>query len=340
MRCLFSNISAAVPGAKYRTTLSTLARWVHKSGLLNSYLPHSESSSSIMSGAVKNWCFTLNNYTDAHVAQLESLGPRVNYLIYGKEVSATGTPHLQGFVQLQDRKRLNFVKQLIGGNPHCEKARNVPASVIYCKKEGDYTEIGSLGAGAGSRGDLDSFKDAVKGGLLSLKEIRETHSEVYAKYVRYCLEYVQDHSPQRELSMHPLRPWQEELNTQLNNEPDDRTITFVVDSTGNAGKTWFAHYYKESHDEGKVQVIQPGRKADMAYCLQNTIRVLFIDAPRSKQGEYLQYDFIEDVKNGYVFSTKYESREKQLAKCHVVVLMNEQPDMDKLSIDRYQIINL
>ena len=43
------------------------------------------------------------------------------------------------------------------------------------------------------------------------------------------------------------------------------------------------------------------------------------------------------MKNGYVFCSKYESRVKQLSPCHVVVFMNEDPDMNKLSKDRYVI---
>lgn len=78
----------------------------------------------------------------------------------------------------------------------------------------------------------------------------------------------------------------------------------------------------------------------MAYSLSEDIRVLFIDAPRSKQGEYIQYDFLEDVKNGRIFSGKYESRMKRLGPCHVVVMMNELPDMLKLSEDRYNIIEI
>ena len=75
----------------------------------------------------------------------------------------------------------------------------------------------------------------------------------------------------------------------------------------------------------------------MSFALRVDIRVLFIDAPRAKQGEYLQYDFLEEVKNGLVFSSKYESRMKILDKCHVVVLLNEDPDATKLSVDRYDV---
>jgi hypothetical protein len=288
-----------------------------------------------------NWCFTLNNYTDDEVAHLEGLSDNdeVVYLLAGREVGDSGTPHLQGFVKFSSRVSLARAKEILGTNRvNLTTTRNVNASINYCKKDGDFFEVGAFAGGAGSRTDLDEFKEAVKGGMLSLKEIRETHSEVYAKYTRFCLEYVRDHYPQKEIEAHPLRQWQQDLNAKLNLEPDDRTVMFVVDHTGNQGKTWFAHYYASLHD--RVQVLQPGPKKDMAYCLDPNIRVLFMDAPRSKQGEFIQYDFLEDCKNGYVFCQKYESHVKQLGMVHVVVMMNEDPDMTKLSMDRYDIVRL
>ena len=285
----------------------------------------------------KSWCFTMNNYTAATEAHLQGLGGSCEYLLYGREVGENGTPHLQGFIKFNQRKRFSQVRELLGNNPHLELARNIAASVQYCKKDGDFTEVGELVVGGqGRRNDLEDFKEAVKGGMYSLDEIREHHSDVYARYTRFCIEYVRQYKPARELVVHPLRQWQQDLNAQLNLPPDDRTITFIVDTTGNTGKTWFSHYYASLHDH--VQVMQPGKKADMAYALDEDIRVLFIDAPRSKQGEFIQYDFLEDCKNGYCFSPKYESRVKQLGKIHLVVNMNEYPDMTKLSADRYDII--
>lgn len=286
----------------------------------------------------KNWVFTLNNYTDADIERLGNLPDNdVSYVLFGREVGENGTPHLQGFISCTSRKRMAAIKLLIGGNPHVEVCRNIAASLIYCKKDGNFTEHGELSRTQGKRTDIDAFKEDVKAGLLDLREVRERHSQVYASSLRFCLDYIQDHSPAKELPNHVLRPWQQGLNTILNGEPDDRTIHFVVDPVGNSGKTWFAHYYDQLHD--RVQVIQPGRKADMSFVLDATIRTLFVDAPRSKQGEFIQYDFLEDIKNGYVFSSKYESRVKQLGKVHVCVMMNEMPDMTKLSNDRYNIIN-
>ena len=91
--------------------------------------------------------------------------------------------------------------------------------------------------------------------------------------------------------------------------------------------------------EVTAQYMTPGRFADMAYALNEDITVLLIDCPRARI-EMLQYDFIEGVKNGLIFSSKYEARMKFLPKCHVVVFMNEIPDSTKLSADRYTIIQV
>jgi hypothetical protein len=77
----------------------------------------------------------------------------------------------------------------------------------------------------------------------------------------------------------------------------------------------------------------------MSYALRQDIRVLFVNLCR-KQSDFLQYDFLEGVKDGLIFSSKYESAMKNMPPCHVVVMMNQQPDMSALSADRYTIVNL
>lgn len=282
----------------------------------------------------KHWCFTLNNFTAEDVERLTSGTQGFDYLIFGREVGASGTPHLQGFVSFNRRVRLNQCVEAVG-RAHCTVARNVENAIEYCKKDGDFVEIGIRPSGAGARNDLEAFKTAVIGGNLDLKKLRLNYSDVFAKYPQFCRDFVNDYLPKKVVEMHPLRTWQAQLYEDLKKPADARSIIFVVDLAGNAGKSWFGHYYCQLNEN--AQVLLPGKKADMAYMLDPLIRVLFIDAPRSKQGEFIQYDFLEDVKNGYVSSPKYESRVKQLAMCHVVVFMNEEPDMYKLSTDRYEI---
>lgn len=290
----------------------------------------------------KNWCFTLNNYSDEDITRLSNLvasEPKVLYIIFGKEVGDSGTPHLQGFLSLQQRMRLGPLKRIVSPRAHLKTARNVFASIQYCKKDNDWVEFGTMSPGQGKRNDIEDFKKAVKEGMFSLRDVREEHSEVYAKYTRYCQEYIRDNMPKVVIPDHNLRPWQEHLNSLLSEPADRRTIIFVIDYDGNSGKSWFADWYQQKTGDS-CQVITPGRRVDMAYTLNLGLKVLLMDAPRAKQNEFIQYDFLEDLKNGRILSSKYESIMKTFEPMHVVVFMNEDPDMTKLSLDRYKIINV
>jgi len=290
-----------------------------------------------MAQQARNWCFTLNNYTDDDIERLGSPPDFVRYLVYGKEVGTSGTPHLQGFVSLSVRKRFNQVVDVIGGNAHIEKARNVAASIDYCKKDGDVYEFGVPPPATGQRNDLEAFKDAVKSGERDLKRLREDHSAVIAKFPRFVNDYIDDQIERVLLEDHSLYDWQADLVLTLEGEPDDRTINFLVDTQGNQGKTWFAKWWCQHHSN--AQLIEPGKKADMAFALRSDVRYVFVNCTR-EQVDYLNYSFLEAIKDGIVFSPKYESRVRYLGPVHIVVMMNHAPDYNKLSFDRYNVINL
>lgn len=284
----------------------------------------------------RHWCFTLNNYTEDDVGVFRSVREGVLYFVVGEEVGKCGTPHLQGFVSFTNARSFESVCRHFDGRAHWEPARLPYDAAVYCRKDGNFIEHGVPPAPAhrGSRSDLTSFKEAVKGGCLDHKRLREDFSDLYAKYSRFCLDYVQDHTPLPDVFHHALYNWQLVLQSQLVERADSRTIRFMVDLRGNSGKSWFCDFYHKANPETS-QVLTPGKVADMSYTLNPSISVLFLDCPRSKQGDFIQYDFLEHVKNGRVFSPKYESKTKYLSPCHVVVMMNEFPDYTKLSEDRY-----
>lgn len=92
----------------------------------------------------KNWCFTLNNYTEDEVAQCESwLTEFCSYALFGKEVGANGTPHLQGYFQLLHKRRLATFKSQFSTRAHLEAARgSAQNNKVYCSKSGDVWEWG------------------------------------------------------------------------------------------------------------------------------------------------------------------------------------------------------
>lgn len=284
------------------------------------------------------WSFTLFYDDEAELVNVseELSKPSVRYAVYGKEICPkTKKPHVQGYVSFQKPKRFSAVKKVLGQQAHVEvSTRSEEENFRYCSKDGDYQEYGRR-SNPGKRTDLDLFCDDVKQGNFDLVELRDKHRSVFARHSRFCLDYIQDYLPKAEVETFPLYKWQQDLNEYLKLPPVDREILFYVDESGNSGKSWFCKYYRSLHDH--VQIIKPGKFADMAYQLFPILRVLFLDCPRSKQGDFIQYDFLEALKDGLVPSGKYESRMKEYGPVHVVVMMNEYPDQSKLSIDRYNI---
>jgi hypothetical protein len=126
----------------------------------------------------KRWVFTLNNYAESDVARFHDAPDRA-YVIIGKEVGASGTPHLQGYITFYKPKRLAAVKT-ISLRAHWEIARGSTDECIkYCSKDGDFHEIGERPK-VGSRG---KFVDAVNMIVAGdpIVEVATENPEAYAR---------------------------------------------------------------------------------------------------------------------------------------------------------------
>lgn len=99
---------------------------------------------------IRNFCFTHNNYPDT---QLQD-NLECKYIIYGKEVGESGTPHLQGLVTFANGRSLSAAIKALPGC-HVEVARNLTAAIEYCKKDGDYTERGTAPLTPKDKGDKE-----------------------------------------------------------------------------------------------------------------------------------------------------------------------------------------
>lgn len=298
-------------------------------------------------GRAKHWVFTINNWNDGDVERLSSLFPeQCSYLVYGREVGEQGTPHLQGYIAFIACTRFNAARALLGGpRAHIEIARGTPQqAAAYAKKDGDYTEHGSLPRGQGARNDLRAFFDAAEeyhaetGQPLNTPEAIRRFPDIVCRYPNAT------NIARRRIELEPLvvgepQQWQVDLEQRLDGPPDDRSIMFYIDEPGGKGKTWFQKYYFQKHQD-TTQILGIAKRDDLALMISENTRVFFLNVPRS-QMEYLQYSVLEMMKDRIVVSPKYHSRTKILATTpHVVVFSNEWPDMNKLSQDRYNIINL
>lgn len=301
----------------------------------------------------KRYCFTFNNYTDQGIETLKTTVQELcTYLYWTHEVApTTGTPHLQGYLELKKKTRASVLGKIFK-DLEAEKKPRFCAAKGSAKQNEDYIEKPDLNivgdkqfykygqpaeTAPGKRTDLQAFQEVVKSGVLDRKRLREDFPEVCAKYPRFVDSYIRDQIQVPKEPDHPFRPWQQELAERLNQPADNRTVNFIVDHLGNQGKSWFAKKWLESHPNAFL--MRPGKHADMAYILPDKLDVLFLDCTR-KQLDYVPYTLLEELKDGYVMSTKYETMVKRYQPMHIVVLMNEQPDMAALSQDRYKVVHL
>lgn len=154
-----------------------------------------------MPGRYRNFCFTVNNFTDADKAQLAAL--EYNYLCYGHEVCPdTGTPHLQGYCELQKQMRHNTLKLAIP-RAHFENRKGTPKQAAdYAKKDGvDIFEDGIMSR-PGARTDIKSYVTAVREGKNN-HDLIDDHLDCVAKY-RHLADFVRLSQLEQDRSFEPL----------------------------------------------------------------------------------------------------------------------------------------
>lgn len=248
----------------------------------------------------RKWCFTLNNYTDENLTQILKYieaSTDTQYII-GKEVGEEKTPHLQGFISFKFQKSFQNVKKGLGNKAHIEKARgSLKQNYDYCAKDGDFV----------SNMDLRSPAD----------KLREM----------CMLEY-------KNVLWHPF---QKKIVALVDDKIiDPRAIFWFYEENGNVGKSYLAKYLALTRDV----IICDGKKADIFNQVKMCIdagkipRVILLDVPRSCIG-YINYGVIESLKNGLLYSGKYEGGQCIYPIPHVIVLANKEPDYLEMSQDRW-----
>lgn len=304
--------------------------------------------------------FTLNNYTPAQELALRGAVGQcgIQYIVFGREVGEQGTPHLQGYLQSNQKMKDRFHKKFdIFVVP--QKAPKALDAIIYCKKDGDFFEAGTpdndlKGTGGkkqGQRSDLDEVKHAIAQGH-TYDEICEAHFDQAAKYTRFIKERIQARDTGKELnslreafSTASLRPWQQALVDIVEEDPNPRKIHWIWEDQGNTGKSWMTKYLAAMYN---ANIMTIGKKADMAYLYsKNPSKVVVFDlsrttAPGEGREHFLDgaYSLAEDLKNGMVTSYKYDSANVLTTGCHVIFFANFPPDFSKWSADRYMVKQL
>lgn len=303
--------------------------------------------------AIKKWIIVVNNWTQEEYEDLTTSASTLwKYLIVAKEVGEEGTPHLQCFGILNNKRRLAQVKQLPGlSRAHLEMARGTPKEASdYCKKTGEtnYEEFGELPKSQGKRNEFERFRE-----WLMEQETRPTDGELFCEFpslygrYRQNLEHIMDiiiPRPRLVPTGAELRDWQRNLDNLIRPNGifngNDRRVFVVVDELGNSGKSFMTRWWLSDMDI-KSQVLMVGKRDDLACAIKEDNTLFIFDIPRGEL-QYFQWSIVEQLKNGLVFSPKYQSGTKYLrhGPATVVVFTNEEPDRQKLSSDRWCVTHI
>lgn len=281
----------------------------------------------------KAWVFTINNPNSDDKKNLVKLKKHSQYIQFQMEKGPkTGTNHLQGYFELLNRMSLIPLKKILP-RAHLEVRRGTQQEAInYNSKE--YTKIGKCIVWgepykAGERTDIQSYIDSAKSGLSDF-QLMEQFPDQFARYHELA-DRVRSALPQEmDCVIEELKPWQSILVDEIKHPPHRRKIIVYVDINGGSGKTELTKYLIQNHNA----FLGEGKAADIYYAYNKQPIVIF-DIPRSK--EYISWHAIEAIKNGLFTSTKYKSRMVMFKIPHVILFMNEKPDLSKLSKDRWDI---
>lgn len=136
--------------------------------------PPKEKKKTPLGPRLRNFCFTLNNWTQEEYNQICST--ECQWMIVAKETAPdTGTPHLQGAVVLGAQKAQSTVKKWPGWQrAHLEKMIGTPLqSITYCSKQDpDPFVKGSLPQ-PGKRNDIHSAVEKIMEGA-TLSELAQS----------------------------------------------------------------------------------------------------------------------------------------------------------------------
>jgi len=135
---------------------------------------------------IRNACVTINNYTEEHIQHLDSMGlctGIAKYVVYGKEVGKSGTPHLQIYLEFNNPVSMkNLKNRLSCPHAHIEPRMGTSQQASdYCKKDGDFKEYGTLSKQGGNRSDVSELADSCQEGK-TIREIAEDYPGMFIKY--------------------------------------------------------------------------------------------------------------------------------------------------------------
>lgn len=300
----------------------------------------------------RNWVVTINGTHELPDIDVTL----VQYYVFAREIApSTGQRHLQGYIELTQQVRMSQLKRIIScAEAHLEPRRGSQEQAInYCFKEdsqpfvyGEPKPDGKARSKTASKAKAEYMEaeileamELIQGGATK-RDLLWKYPVLYYKYKSLILEWIEDIKQQKHEK--DLKEWADTVTLtedqyammDMIDSQTDRQIGWVYDQMGGIGKSWFTKYMVAKHPD-KVIRFTNAKTADVALAYEGQ-EIVFFDFSRVVDGR-VNYGVVEDLKNGMLFSGKYESKAKYFGKNpKILCLANFRPDWEAYSDDRWQ----
>lgn len=233
-----------------------------------------------------------------------------------QEIGEQGTPHIQGVIAVAPKKRHSSLC-LLFPDVYWRPCKSVTKSIWYCTKEDTRAENTTYKIGG-------TFTYAM--------------GQVHVPAAPFVPQHV---------AVGDLWPWQREVYDLLQGPIDSRKIYWYWEPTGNRGKTALVRTLMVTA-QNKDVIVVAGKASDMKYQIAKYVeadkqsrgpRVVMLSLARTQEG-FISWQGMENIKDGVVTSTKYESVSHIIDPPHMIVFANFPPtDADRaaISVDRWVI---
>jgi len=311
-----------------------------------------------MSASNRDYCFTVHcaaendcpaDYPDGLLAfwtdRLSGESPfagveLVRYASY--QLEQVAHLHVQGFIQLTRKITRNTLQRSVPflARAHIEPRKGtVDEARKYTTKDDSRVagpwEYGEC-HGQGHRSDIAAAATLAKSS--GLRAVAEAMPGVFINNYRGLEAYLSITEDMPKDTAFKPRPWQQQMLDTIALPPDDRHIIWVSDTAGNKGKSRLTRHLLCEH--GALALSGPLADMKYAFCTKPA-RIVIMDISRA-QAEFCHgfYTMAEQLKNGFMFNTKYTSKQVVFEPPHVIFMSNSEWDRNKWSADRVIHINL
>lgn len=222
-----------------------------------------------------------------------------------------------------------------------ERVRNIRNSIRYVTKEDPYSVIVGFDNALASvlykahayaqNHKVVSWSDA------TATSISPVDRKAFEDYVVKYNKQINVEEMRAEFIDCELNTWQAKLFPMVqDNIGNNREIIWVHDQDGNSGKTWFGKYLQAQHN---AIMFSNTSEKDVFYAYNKEPVVIF-DVARQTKTDHLNFDCMEHLKNGCIFSNKYESIVKAFKPPAILCLSNSLPKKSNLTIDRWVVVQI